>query len=594
MKSAVCMQNGYPILKIDGKPTTAMAYTTYFEERNRYEDFVAAGYRIFFVNVSFTTLPINPDTGFSPFTVGVFDDPDRPDYSEFEEAVCKILRKCPDAIIFPRIYVSMPKWWADAHPDDVIQTKRGGNREIMFSPAFREDGGNMLSTLIAHIKAADYAPRVGGWMLCGSATQEWIYRHYLGDLCPAAAEPYRSWVKKTYGDSDAKRPCAEDFAPGPRGPQASESAKRYAIFSNLAMAETLEHFAKTVKEATNHEQVVGTFYGYTFEEFPATFGSYALRAIISSPYLDFFSSPNAYSQNREFGIDWADMMPVDSLILHGKLPFMECDIRTYLTTGVQEARPGKYPDDIYTTSVWAGPPTPLLSQRALRKSFAHQVARGSAIWWFDMWGGWYDDPLLMAELAKLKSICDAHETANAPLSSEVVFFADEQAYANRRTASGSDRVLKNSRIAMGLSGAPFDTYMVEDAARVLPKYKAAVFPFYLPSEAGQNCVALCKKLGIPTLSATLAHPELGAEEIRAFLKQSGVHLYTEEKDVVYSGNGYLALHSATGGEKTLKLPKTCTVTPLFGADAPTQTTETVRFTLCECDTALFAISAVEE
>ena len=91
LKSKIKLANGRPLLYVEEKPVCAMAYTTYFEERSRYKDFIEAGYRIFFVNVSFTTAPINTFTAFSPFRVGVFEDPDSPDYSEFEDAVKKII-----------------------------------------------------------------------------------------------------------------------------------------------------------------------------------------------------------------------------------------------------------------------------------------------------------------------------------------------------------------------------------------------------------------------------------------------------------------------------------------------------------------------
>ena len=154
LKSKIEIKNGNPCLYVDDQPTSAMAHTTYFPERNRYRDFIDAGYRIFFMNISFTTLPINPDTEFSPFHAGVFEDPNKPDYSEFEEYIHEILHTCPDAIIFPRIYVSMPKWWCDTHPDDVYLTDKGALREAMYSDAFRRDGSEMLAKLIRHIKSS--------------------------------------------------------------------------------------------------------------------------------------------------------------------------------------------------------------------------------------------------------------------------------------------------------------------------------------------------------------------------------------------------------------------------------------------------------
>ncbi len=595
LKSKIEIKNGNPCLYIDGKQTTAMAYTTYFEERSCCQDFVKAGYRVFFVNVSFTTAPINPNTEFSPFRIGVFENPHKEDYSEFEDAVHKILQACPDAIIFPRIYVSMPKWWVDTHTDDVCLTDKGALREVMFSEAFRRDGAKMLIELVRHIKNSDYAHRVGGWMLCGGSTQEWIYYNYTGSLGDAAREPYRRWVKENYGIDNAVLPRREDYDYIGKACQESENAKRYSVFCNLGMAKSLDIFAETIKKETNFEQVVGTFYGYTFEAKAALFGSYALRTLVDSPNLDFFSSPNSYTFARAFGIDWADMMPVDSIKKHGKLCFIECDIRTYLTTGMQQARPGEYPDNIYTTngvSVWAGPPTAELSREALRKSFSHQITKSSAIWWFDMWGGWYDDPILMNELTEMKKIYDNDLLSNKSdaIFPDVVFFADEQSCANMMTGSPHMGAIKFTRKAMGITGVPYDSCMVEDADSVLKRYKAAIFPFPLPSEAGKHAIALCEKMGIPYLTTTADHYELTVDEIREFYKVNGIHFYTEEKDVVYVGNGYIALHSSVGSMKKLHLPYTCTVSPIFGTKLSTQVTDVLEFELKENATALFAVS----
>ena len=80
LRSEIINGGGAPRLSIDGKITTAIAYTTYFEERSAYLDFIKAGYRIFFVNVAMTKLPINShETGFTPFRVGVFDEEGKED-----------------------------------------------------------------------------------------------------------------------------------------------------------------------------------------------------------------------------------------------------------------------------------------------------------------------------------------------------------------------------------------------------------------------------------------------------------------------------------------------------------------------------------
>ena len=84
MKSKIRFADNRPMIDIDGLLYPPLAYTTYFDECGQWSDFIRSGYRMFFVNVSFTDLPINNTTGFSPFLTGVFEKAE-PDYSEFDK-----------------------------------------------------------------------------------------------------------------------------------------------------------------------------------------------------------------------------------------------------------------------------------------------------------------------------------------------------------------------------------------------------------------------------------------------------------------------------------------------------------------------------
>ena len=594
LKSEVRINSGIPRLYIDGVPETAIAYTTYFEERSAYRDFYKAGYRIFFVNLSLTDLPINSHTtGFTPFRVGVFEDMENPDYSEFEYAVNKILSECPDAIIFPRIYISMPRWWVKANPDEVVDTKFGGAREILFSDVFRKDGTELLLRAVRHITSADYSHRIGGWQICGGLTQEWFHHNLYGSISSSAEKYYTKWLADNYG-GEGGIPSLSNY--NGEGRQTNENARTYSLFCNKEVAKTIDMFAEAIKRETNYSQIVGAFYGYSFQSNGSPlFGTHGLSEVISSRSIDFFSSPNAYSENRRFGIDWADMMPVDSITHHGKMSFIECDIRTHLTCALQDVRPGEYPDWIYKTgdgaSVWVGPPTKELSVFALRKCFAHQITRGSAIWWFDMWGGWYDDPALMRELSEMKRIYDADLTKNIKNTHpRVAFFADEEGYANHYINAPDLWAIEKTRTEIGRVGAAFDFLLVEDMEALSDGYAAAVFPFPYPSEKGQRAMELCKKLGIPYLSASGEHHTLTKDEVREFLKKNGVHLYTEDGSVVYVGCGYVGLHSDVGGEKRIKLSKRQRVTPIIGVTKSEEATDEIVFNLEENGTALFRVT----
>ena len=212
-----------------------------------------------------------------------------------------------------------------------------------------------------------------------------------------------------------------------------------------------------------------------------------------------------------------------------------------------------------------------------------------------MWGGWYNDPMLMDELAMMRGIVEDDLTkCSSELISEVVFFADETSYANLLSYSPHLGGITLTRTAMGNTGAPYDVSMVEDAEEILPRYKAAVFPFPSPSESGKRAMALCEALKIPYLTATNTRYTLTYEEIRRFLKDSGVHIYTNDYDVVYVGGGYLALHSKTGGRKTLKLPRPLYVTPIYGAVSTELAGDTLTFDLEDCATALFSLKEIKK
>ncbi len=597
MISHIEFKNGKPLISVNGELYSPLAYTTYFDECGEYCDFTDSGYRMFFVNVSFTDLPINNFTGFTPFRTGVFEG-DEPDYSEFDGIVRRILSECPDAFIFPRINISMPRKWVAENPDETVETMNGGKRESFCSDAFWRDGAEFLKALVSHIRSADYSDRIIGYQLCGGTTQEWMHHDLFGSFSHIGLEKFRKWMLDKYGIENAPIPERKDFDSGRK----TEPTSRYGEFCCEMAAKTAQHFAKVLKEYINHEQIVGVFYGYSAFVGDYLFGLHGLHHIIDSPYIDFFSSPCCYDDNRKLGVDWGDMIPVDSVKAHGKLCFIECDIRTHLTKRMQDSRPNEYPDDIYlltdsegNKTVWHGPDTPELSIGALRKAFAHQLTKGSGIWWFDMWGGWYHDEKIMAEIRQMKIIAEASmkkNTADYPCS-QTVLFIDERAYTNIPRGNPLCNSVNRTRVAMGNTGIPFDICMVEDAPRVLNKYRAAIFTAPIPSESGKAAVELCKALNVSYIQANEEKPFYSTDELRDFLVSSEVHCYNSKDCVVYVGGGYLGIHTGSGCEISINLPKKYRVKPLLGATVPECKTDKITLSMKKYDTAFFELLVIQ-
>ncbi len=593
LNSKIEFKNNKPYISIDNILYPPLAYTTYFHECGEWYDFIKSGYRMFFVNISFNNLPINNTTSFTPFRTGVFEK-EAHDYSEFENTVQHILSECPDAFIFPRIHISMPRKWIENNPYESVEMPNGGNRESLFSDKFRNDGAELLKELLTHISNADYSRRIAGYQLCGGTTQEWIHHDLFGSYSEMGKEKFKEWAFEKNGIADIKPPQKEDFT----SDILTREASLYYRFCSEKVAETIEHFARITKAFTCNKQLVGVFYGYNGFVRDPLWGLHGLGKIISSPYIDFFSSPCCYDDNRNLGLDWGDMLPVDSLKLHGKLCFIECDIRTHLTKRMQESRPDEYPEDIMALvnnegkrTVWKGPETPALSISAIRKAFAHQVAKASGIWWFDMWGGWYHEKSIMNELRNMLKICKEAQNKSADNlpCAEVALFIDENAYANAPRTSRMTDSVNVIRVAMGNTGIPFDTYMVEDTHRVLHKYKAVIFTTPIPSDIGADAMRLCKSCGIPCITPTKEKHFYSTPELRNILVSMGIHCYNRDNNVVYCSNGFLGIHTTVNGETEIALPRKYKIKPIFGNNISQTDSDLITLNIPKHGTVLFEL-----
>ncbi len=590
IKSRIQFAGNRPMISINGELRSPIAYTTYFHECGQWSDFIKSGHKMFFVNVSFTDLPINNTSGFSPFRTGVFDT-DVPDYSEFDETVRRIVAECPDALIFPRINIAMPRKWIAEHPYETVATPCG-NRESLISDVFLNDGSKLLRELLFHIRTAEFCDRIAGYQLCGGTTQEWFPHDLFGSYSEMGMEKFKKWACEKHGICNIKAPERLDFESGIN----TDEIVKYYEFCNEMIPKTIEHFARVTKEYINNEQIVGVFYGYNGFVSDPLWCTHGLRHIINSPYIDFFSSPCAYDDTRKLGLDWGDMIPVDSIKHHGKLCFIECDIRTHLTKRMQDSRPGEYDEDILSLTfpdgrktVWSGPDTLEASLSAIRKTFAHQLAKGSGIWWFDMWGGWYHHPEIMNEL---ESIREVFESAMGSNVSEVVLFIDEKAYTNIPRGSHLSNSVNNIRVALGNTGVPFDTYMVEDVKDIIDRYKFVIFSAPIPSMAGLDAMALCKEMKIPYICATEDKISFDTNELRNIFIANGVHCYNENNSVIYRGNGIVGIHTSRGTQSTITLPQRSKIKPLFKTYSTEHETNIIHLSAPEHSTLIYQIDDI--
>lgn len=583
---------GVPALFVNGKPFTSTAYMTYLEEFNEYNDFTDAGYSFFSVPVLFTGKWISRTEGFKPFTKGIFDEKGKPDFSVLDNSVRKILSSNPDANIIPRVNISMPEWWLEESPDSTTEMVGGITlRESLYSDKWRTDTAQMLREFIRYVNTTDYASHIIGYQIAGGNTEEWFHFDLNAGCCKNAEKGFKEFLNKYYPEIEYKGLPDLSLLNKKTNYFKDEYLTRFLEYASFAVANAITYFARVAKEETGNNVVVGSFYGYSLEVTNPLWGSHALKILLNDKNIDFICSPNSYIGNRSIGIDWTEMYPADSVRLHGKMCFQECDIRTHLTVHLNEKDPTTDPNHNLNGPIWDGLETKEQSINAIRKSFCRQLIKGNGLWWFDMWGGWYADNDIMSEMKQFREIyAQSLSDTDRSSKSELAVFVDESAY-KYMTNSSLRNALFNQRKELGLIGTTYDIFDISDFDRVYRNYKAVIFMSGTKTDYLKSALASCKKENLPYLISTELKQNFSVKELKAFCKSNGVRTYIESEDIIYINNNYVALCATSDGKKTVKLDKEYNISQLLGNGFNDVYSDSFTVEMKKGETILFRLEA---
>ena len=519
--------DGTPRLYINGAAADTFAYITYITENNRYADFAAAGYRLFSVPVFFGKNRLNENSGLDVFTDGIFDG-DEPSFSIIDEDIARILNACPDAYILPRVNVSLSRRWELEHPDELCSQKKDGRagRASFASEIWLGEVRRELAIFIEHVMSAEYSEHIVGFQIAGGNTEEWLPLDDNGISGRRAMDRFVRSLAKSHI----------------RYREGDEHDEYFYRFYSELVADTICLLAGDVKGLTDRRLVVGTFYGYTLECPYQTMGHHSLWQVLDCEDVDFICSPISYSEVRRLGRDHPYMLPVDSVRLHGKLYFSENDTRTHLSRPINDT-------PHYTAPIWYGPDKSG-SIEAIKLHAARALVRGHSAWWFDMWGGWFDDEDYMSLISKLKALADANKRLPTSTTAEVAVFVDEWVLAAVSDPEISTRVCFNIREALGKMGAPYDIYLVDDLSYAIDEYdyRAAIILEPLRSVYTMTARDILEREGIPTFTVTPKNADVSPSELRTFIRDAGAHVYVERDAVVCAGDSFLMLHTVEEGD----------------------------------------------
>ncbi len=494
-KSEIRPHNGLPALFVDGQVIPPMAYQFMSSEPDITNNIPlppfmptdeqltamgSAGVKLYFVRIE-------------------MNDPERlPEVFDKLARSIRQLRRCvPGAYAMPWLIISpyedfYKKYTGDAQQfdDGSIGGYTGTASRRMKDPetprhthaslAWRHETAGELRRLVRMIQAEeDLSDAVVGYFffpLQHEACYFYDFDHSkkLDDFSPAMKLAFRNYLAEKYAGcvsllrkawhddtvtfESAQIPGRAMREQGSAGlfwdSAFSQSVIDYAEIRSHVWADTLEYFARSVKEESGHRAVVGSFWGYLLHNDVLWGGQSFFRRMMDSPFLDFWASPFTYV-NKNPGMSVTVRFLTRSLQQHGKLFFAEVDTTTTTSHPTQRGRQGMMIDD------------PALDGEVLKREFCYTLTEGMNGWWIDWPSGTaqYDEAKLLPLMRRIQQV--GSESVNRPLGSvSRVAAVVEQDSLFCATNFGSSLIscaIQWPRIGeLPYLGAPVDHYELQD------------------------------------------------------------------------------------------------------------------------------------
>ena len=356
--------------------------------------------------------------------------PEEFDFTNLDRKVEQLLSMKPDAVFMLQIGCYMPDWWLEHNPDDVTVRENGKprhptqERQALASKKWLRDSRVPLKALVDHVRNSSWGDRVWGANVAENTNWEWFWwtgrgeKFYVSGYSPADYASFRSFLRKKYAtDAElagawgqpgvtfdtAKMPTLLYQLRGTVGALLDAEKDRSLIdwfeFRNQVIAEAVIDLCKSLKEFSDGKWLTGAYYGYYVNQC-TNVGSHSIHSAghngfweaANSPYVDYIRAPSIY-RLRRLGLPEGNQAPQDTFLLHGKVVYIECDMRTF-------AKEDPRNSDMRISR----PATAEQTLAEMDRMFGMMCATGCSYYWYDITYGAYLHPVLTEQLKKQREI----------------------------------------------------------------------------------------------------------------------------------------------------------------------------------------------
>lgn len=484
IKSRVAEENGISVIRIDDKNYAPVSFKTFRPTERNITDFYAAGIRLF--NILSTGMTSALGVPYSFYGESWLDD-EKYDFSVIDRQIDFFIEHAPEGYFMLMLCLDTREWWLKKYPDSPNSFLNLAQMEA--DPYWREMAAKYLQAVLTHVEEK-YGDKVYGYFLMAGTTTEWLSEESHEESSASISAAYRKWKH----DEKAVVPEKERLEAPSRQVFLDFKKERdiidYRKFVGWQRADTILYFAAKAQEILKHEKVIGIYYGYILELWGSRLyeaGHLGYEAVFQSDDIDIIAEPFSYG-HRGQRCGSQQMVTNATLSLHRKLCFLEHDQTTCIVPDYVEGMYFVHQHKAKTLEE---------DVNLLRRDFMYAITNNCAIWWFDMFEGWFYDKRLMGEIGNMISIYNHVLEQGLKSVSEIAFVVDPESllYVNKYSWISSDIIAQ--RHGLCFMGAPYDIYSSCDIGRIdKEKYKLIIFADQFKKDvAVEQFVAAAKKAG---------------------------------------------------------------------------------------------------
>ncbi len=537
MEVSVKRKNGALKVDINGKLYAPLSFKSFRPNPKNISEFYAAGVRLFSVLSSGITSALG--VPYSHFGESWIDD-DTYDFTAIDRQMDMFIENAPDAYFAPMLQVDTRPWYIKKHG---VPNSFTNLSQVAWDAEWRRAAAEYLKAAIRHCEEK-YGEHIYGYFILGGMTTEWLAHPDEEAPHPIKEAGFRRWC----GDAGATLPTKEELARS--GNVFLGSDEKSIITARRFHAETVSdlvlYFAHEVQSVIHHKKLLGCYYGYLLHlrgEFLFNSGHLDYEKVFLSPDIDMISSPSDYYY-RGLGDPSAFMLTQKTLDAHGKLYFLEFDHITHVApTMINEPSPD--PSENSCLKKIPGADSKCKNKdeslNLMWRDFILCYANGAAMWWFDMFDGWFRSEEMMSAIEKMISLHVALDKVDKSSIARVAIYAEggESLYHVRKNSELNSLSLSKMQRTLAELGAPYDFYSSADIDMCDPeRYRLIVMlDAYDIPEHRMNKIRALQAAGISVLwlyAPNYAHGENNsAEQI-----SDAVGMHVSAGDTPHGGYAY--------------------------------------------------------